>query len=158
MKHLVHAFGAERGSEDASDGFTGGDVGLLSIETSQSALLLLLLQDEERPSVLVESQRHDSVTITIPISVSRLEKKKKEEKSVEAAQVCDARTQALARSVSLYLCFPPFSRCFNYYGLVRDGNKDRANTYIGLIFLGWVGTLHRSNFTMLFKCCCSNKN
>ena len=31
LKHLVHAFGAERRSEDASDGFAGGDVGFLSI-------------------------------------------------------------------------------------------------------------------------------
>ena len=58
LEHLVHAFGAEGGSEDASDGFAGGDVGFLSVQTSKSALLLLFLQDYERPSELVESQRH----------------------------------------------------------------------------------------------------
>lgn len=58
LEHLVHAFRPERGSENTSDGFTGGDVRFLSIETSKPAFRLLLLQDYERPSVLVESQRH----------------------------------------------------------------------------------------------------
>lgn len=58
LKHLVHAFGAERGAEDAGDGLSGGDVGLLSIQTSQPSLLLLLLEYDERPPELVERQRH----------------------------------------------------------------------------------------------------
>lgn len=58
LKHLVHAFGSERGAEDFGDGLAGGNVGLLSIEASQSGLLLLLPQDYEWPAELIESQRH----------------------------------------------------------------------------------------------------
>jgi hypothetical protein len=70
LKHFVHAFRAERGTEDASDGFAGGDVSFLSIETSQSTLLLLLLEDNEGPSELVESQSHFFNAITILLSLS----------------------------------------------------------------------------------------
>ncbi|GMN49085.1 hypothetical protein TIFTF001_018263 [Ficus carica] len=58
LEHLVHALGAERGAEDASNGFAGGNVGLLSIEASQSGLLVLLFDYNERPPELVERQRH----------------------------------------------------------------------------------------------------
>ena len=58
LEHLVHALGAERGLEDASDGLGGGDVGLLSVEASEARLMFLLLYDNERPPELVERQRH----------------------------------------------------------------------------------------------------
>lgn len=58
LKHLVHALRTERCSEDTSDGFTGGDVSFLSIETSKPVLRFLLSEDYEWSSELVESQRH----------------------------------------------------------------------------------------------------
>ena len=70
LEHFVHAFGAERGAEDASDVLGGGDVGFLSIQPSQPRLLLLLLQDYERPSVFIESQRHYDLTFqTLSLSL-----------------------------------------------------------------------------------------
>lgn len=58
LEHLVHALGAERGPEDPSDGFPGGNVGLMSFEASQSGLLSLLFDNDEWPPELVERQRH----------------------------------------------------------------------------------------------------
>lgn len=58
LEHLVHALGSERGPEDPSDGFASGNVGFLSIEASQSGLLLLLPQYYEWPPILIECERH----------------------------------------------------------------------------------------------------
>jgi len=58
LKHLIHTLRTEGGSKNTSDGFTGGDVSFLSIETTKTVLRFLFSEDNERPSVLVESQRH----------------------------------------------------------------------------------------------------
>lgn len=58
LKYLIHAFRSKRGSEDPRHGFTGGNVGLLSIEATQSGFLLLLPYYNERASEFIEGQRH----------------------------------------------------------------------------------------------------
>lgn len=54
LKYLVHSLGAEGGAEDPGHRFSGRNVGFLSIQTSQSALLLLPPQYYEWPSELIE--------------------------------------------------------------------------------------------------------
>ena len=58
LKHLIHTLRTEGGTENTSDGFTGGDVSFLSIETAKTVLGFLFSEDNERSSELVESQRH----------------------------------------------------------------------------------------------------
>ena len=49
-----HALGAEGGAEQRGDGAGGEDVRLLRLESLDARLLLLLAQDDEGPSILVE--------------------------------------------------------------------------------------------------------
>ena len=58
LEHLVHSLGSERGTEDPSHRFAGGDIGFLSIDASETRLLILLSQYNERTPELVERQRH----------------------------------------------------------------------------------------------------
>jgi len=106
LEHLVHAFGAEGGAEDPGDGFAGGDVGFLSIQTSESALLLLPLEDYERPSELVESQRHFDGSIS-SFSVTQKEQSRRRRKEEEEER---AKTLLSPNPNLLYASsFPPFS-------------------------------------------------
>mmetsp|Transcript_27203 Transcript_27203/g.92600 ORF Transcript_27203/g.92600 Transcript_27203/m.92600 type:complete len:580 (+) Transcript_27203:51-1790(+) len=56
--HLVHALGAQGRAQDVAHGPRGHDVVLLRLQALDAALLLLLLQDDEGPPVLVEDHRH----------------------------------------------------------------------------------------------------
>jgi len=45
LKHLIHTLRTEGGTENTSDGFTGGDVSFLSIETAKTVLGFLFSED-----------------------------------------------------------------------------------------------------------------
>lgn len=85
LEHLVHAFRTKGGAEDPRDGFAGGNVRFLSIQTSESALLLLFLQYYERPSELVESQRHFDRSISSSLlhrtTIAKMKRKKEQKHS-----------------------------------------------------------------------------
>jgi len=98
LEHLVHAFGTEGGTEDPRDGFAGGDVRFLSVQTSESALLLLFLQDYERPSELVESQRHFYRSISSSL-LHRTNNRKEEMEEEERAKTL------LSPNPNLLLCY-----------------------------------------------------
>ena len=86
LEHLVHAFGTKRGFEDASDGFSGGNVGLLSFESSQPRLLLLLFDDYEWPPELVESERHFWFHFTVLPDLSPKNAKQKSERERRSSE------------------------------------------------------------------------
>mmetsp|Transcript_8220 Transcript_8220/g.9954 ORF Transcript_8220/g.9954 Transcript_8220/m.9954 type:complete len:568 (-) Transcript_8220:99-1802(-) len=57
-EHLVHTLGAERGLHEGGDSARGHDVDLVGLKTLDSLLLLLLAEDDERATVLVECKTH----------------------------------------------------------------------------------------------------
>mmetsp|Transcript_24712 Transcript_24712/g.53848 ORF Transcript_24712/g.53848 Transcript_24712/m.53848 type:complete len:310 (-) Transcript_24712:56-985(-) len=56
---LVHALGSQGGPDDAGDGPSGKDVGLGGLDALDSSLGLLLLQNDEGPTVFIVYHRHD---------------------------------------------------------------------------------------------------